>query len=223
MASLPSNVHVSRHPCLRAKLSQLRSRSAGPKDVEALVHQIGLIVSCDAMAANVEAVDGPKDTTPLGFEYTTTTAEPQTMCIVPILRSGLALVQAVQEMLPRPVPVHHLGLYRDHASLAPVEYYNNLTCDDSSPASSLAIIVDPVIATGGTCVAAIQALREWGAKKIVVIAVIGALEGLRTAAAEWPEGCELWVAGLDERLTSNGMLEPGLGDIGDRLFLTTGK
>ncbi|PFH62626.1 hypothetical protein XA68_12700 [Ophiocordyceps unilateralis] len=228
MASLPPNVHVSRHPCLRAKLSQLRSQSAGPKEVEALVHQIGLIISCDAMAANVvAAVDGPKDKTPLGFEFTTTTALPKTMCIVPVLRSGLALVQAVQDMLPHPVPVHHLGLYRDHASLAPVEYYNNLPHRPpgavASPASSLAFIVDPVIATGGTCVAAIQALREWGAEKIVVIAVLGAADGVRTAAEEWPEGCEVWVAGLDERLTSSGMLEPGLGDIGDRLFLTAGK
>ncbi|KAF4582799.1 uracil phosphoribosyltransferase [Ophiocordyceps camponoti-floridani] len=223
MSSLPSNVHVSRHPCLVAKLSQLRSTSSGPKEVGALLHQIGLIISCDALASNVSAVDGPKDTTPLGFEYTTTTVVPRSMCIVPILRSGLSLVQAVQDILPRAVPVHHLGLYRDDASRAPVEYYNNLPGADISPASSLAIVVDPIIATGGTCVAAIQALREWGAKKIVVIAVLGAVDGVRTAAEEWPEGCEVWIAGLDDRLTSSGMLQPGLGDVGDRLFLTAGK
>lgn len=130
-------------------------------------------------------------------------------------------------MLPVPVPVHHLGMYREPSTLDPVEYYNNLphhiASSSDGPASSLAIIVDPVIATGGTCAAAIQTLREWGAKRVIVMAVIGAEEGLRRAAAEWPEGTELWVAGVDKDLTSTGMLKPGLGDVGDRLFLTIGK
>lgn len=133
-------------------------------------------------------------------------------------------------MLPSPVPVHHLGMYREQSTLAPVEYYNNLPNhipDPKNPAaasaSSLAIVVDPVIATGGTCIAAIQTLREWGAKKILVLAVLGAADGVRKAAEEWPEGTELWIAGLDEKLSPKGMLEPGLGDIGDRLFLTVGK
>ncbi|KAF4506292.1 hypothetical protein G6O67_006393 [Ophiocordyceps sinensis] len=230
MSSLPANVHVSQHPVLQAKLSQLRSRTATPCQVQTLVHDISLILSCEALAANVSPVDGPKDHTPLGFEYTTTTTHPETMCIVPILRSGLAMVQATQAMLPRSVPVHHLGMYREQSTLAPVEYYNNLPShlpDPNnpavSPASSLAIVVDPVIATGGTCIAAIQTLREWGAKKVLVLAVIAAADGVRKAAEEWPQGTELWIAGLDGRLTPKGMLEPGLGDIGDRLFLTVGK
>lgn len=130
-------------------------------------------------------------------------------------------------MLPNPVPVHHLGMYREPSTLSPVEYYNNLpqhipSAESRSP-SSLAIIVDPVIATGGTCAAAIQTLREWGAERILVMAIIGAEEGVKRAAQEWPEGTELWIAGVDAELTQEGMLKPGVGDVGDRLFLTIGK
>ncbi|KAH7260175.1 hypothetical protein FSOLCH5_009477 [Fusarium solani] len=229
MSSLPSNVHVSQHPCLRAKLSQLRSKSTSPREVKSLIHEISLIVSCEALASSLEATDGPQDETPLGFQFTSTTVQPSTVCLVPILRSGLGMVEAVQTILPIPVPVHHLGMYREPSTLDPVEYYNNLPQqipDDqasSSNASSLAILVDPVIATGGTCAAAIQTLREWGAKRIIVLAVIGAEEGVKRVAAEWPEGSEVWIAGVDKELTSTGMLKPGLGDVGDRLFLTLGK
>jgi uracil phosphoribosyltransferase len=128
------------------------------------------------------------------------------------------------------VAVHHLGLYREPTTLEPVEYYNNLPYhipssaqDTSTNASNLAIILDPVIATGGTCAAAIQTLRQWGVKRIVVLSVIAASDGVRRAAAEWPEAVEIFVAGVDAELTPNGMLKPGVGDVGDRLFLTIGK
>lgn len=227
MSTLPKNVHVSSHPCLRAKLSQLRSKSTPSKDVKALVHDISLIVGCEALASAITTAPGPKDQTPLGFEYETTTIQPKTLSIVPILRSGLGMVDAVQTLLPNPVAVHHLGLYREPSTLEPVEYYNNLpehiTAGSADGPSSLAIIVDPVIATGGTCAAAIQTLREWGAQRIIVLSVLGAQPGLARAAGEWAEGVEIYVAGLDEELTAGGMLKPGLGDVGDRLFLTIGK
>ncbi|KAE9569765.1 Uracil phosphoribosyltransferase [Colletotrichum fructicola] len=226
--SLPSNVHVSQHPCLRAKLSQLRSKSTAAKDVKTLVHEIGLIVATEALAASTKATDGPKDATPLGFEFTSTEISPSRLCLVPILRSGLGMVEAVQTILPGPVPVHHLGLYREPSTLEPVEYYNNLpnhiSADGSNPdVSSLAIILDPVIATGGTCAAAIQTLREWGVQRIIVMSVIGAAEGVKRAAGEWADATDIWIAGVDEELTPNGMLKPGVGDVGDRLFLTIGK
>lgn len=130
-------------------------------------------------------------------------------------------------MLPHPVPIHHLGMYREPSTLDPVEYYNNLPqhipSDPSSAASSLAILVDPIIATGGTCAAGIQTLREWGAKRVLVLSVMGAEEGVRKAAEEWPEGSEIWIAGVDKELTQEGMVKPGLGDVGDRLFMTIGK
>lgn len=141
------------------------------------------------------------------------------------------MVEAIQTILPAPVPVHHLGLYREPTTLEPVEYYNNLpnhvaSAPASSPPSSpagLAIILDPVIATGGTCAAAVQTLREWGARRVLVLSVLGAQAGVARAAAEWPEGVEIYLAGVDEELTAGGMLKPGLGDVGDRLFLTIGK
>lgn len=228
--SLPKNVHVSQHPSLLAKLSQLRSASTPAKEVKTLIHEIGLILAIEALAKAVTPADGPKDKTPLGFEYTTTTISPSTVSIVPILRSGLGMVEAVQTVLPAPVPVHHLGMYREATTLDPVEYYNNLPHHVPDPntgaatsACSLAIIVDPVIATGGTCAAAISTLREWGAERVLVLSVVGAAEGVRRAAEEWPEGSEIWLAGIDDELTQQGMLKPGLGDIGDRLFLTIGK
>lgn len=125
--------------------------------------------------------------------------------------------------------MHHLGLYREPTTLEPVEYYNNLPnhidhASSSEQPARLALILDPVIATGGTSAAAIQTLREWGAHRIVVLSVLGAASGVKRAAAEWPEGVEIWIAGVDEaELTVEGMLQPGLGDVGDRLFLTIGK
>ncbi|KAI0456231.1 uracil phosphoribosyltransferase-domain-containing protein [Xylaria acuta] len=226
--SLPPNVHVSRHPCLLSKLSRLRSKETEAREVKSLVHEIALIIGCEAFASALTVVDGPKGETPIGYEYTTTSTEPQELSIVPILRSGLGMVDAVQTLLPNPVPVHHLGLYREPSTLEPVEYYNNLpnhiaAGQPGAHPSSLVVIVDPVIATGGTCVAAIQTLREWGVKKIVVLSVIAAAEGVSRAAAEWPEAVEIWVAGVDTELTPSGMLKPGIGDIGDRIFLTIGK
>lgn len=117
--------------------------------------------------------------------------------------------------------MHHLGLYREPSTLEPVEYYNNLP--QHNGVSELAFILDPVIATGGTCAAAIQTLREWGVKKIIVLSVIGAEAGVKRAASEWPEGVQIWIAGVDAELTPEGMLKPGVGDVGDRLFLTIGK
>jgi len=123
--------------------------------------------------------------------------------------------------------VHHLGLFREPTTLQPVEYYNNLSNHAASPSgpgpSKLAIILDPVIATGGTCAAAVQMLRDWGAGRVVVLSVLGAREGVERAAAEWPEGVSIWLAAVDDELTDRGMLKPGLGDVGDRLFLTIGK
>ncbi|KAI2613195.1 uracil phosphoribosyltransferase [Hypoxylon fragiforme] len=228
--SLPSNVHVSKHPCLMAKLSRLRSKGTESREVKTLINDISVILGCEALASALTPVEGPKGETPIGFEYTTTTVHPQALSIVPILRSGLGMVEAIQTLLPQPVPVHHLGLYREPSTLEPVEYYNNLPHHGASAGStegnqvaSLAIIVDPVIATGGTCAAAIQTLKEWGVKKILVLSVIAAAEGVTRAAEEWPEAVEIWVAGVDAELTGNGMLKPGVGDVGDRLFLTIGK
>ncbi|KAG9235892.1 putative uracil phosphoribosyltransferase urg2 [Amylocarpus encephaloides] len=231
--TLPSNVHCSTHPCLQAKLSQLREASANARETKALVHEISIIVGCEALGAGLSSKPGSKAKTPLGYEFTTTQISPSTISLVPILRSGLGMLEAVQTLLPEPVPVHHLGLFREPTTLEPVEYYNNLPyhapavgTPSNAPnenASELAILLDPVIATGGTCAAAIQTLKEWGVKRVIVIAVLSAFPGLEKAANEWPEGVDIWVAGVDESINDRGMIKPGLGDVGDRLFLTIGK
>lgn len=159
---------------------------------------------------------------------------------------------AIQTLLPNPVPVHHLGLFREPTTLAPVEYYNNLphhvatsTPTLPSPIPEIAILIDPVIATGGTAVAAIQTLLEWGVGKVVMVSVLGSEGGVRRAAAEggaeggteggaedgveggkgWrgKEKVEIWIGGLDRECDARGMIKPGVGDLGDRLFLTIGK
>lgn len=133
------------------------------------------------------------------------------------------MTPAIQSLLPSPISVHHLGLYREKSTLQPVEYYNNLPQSQSASAATTAILVDPVIATGGTAIAAIQTLREWGVSKVIVVNVITAVEGLRRAAEEWTDGTEFWVGAVDRELTDQGMIKPGVGDIGDRLYGTIGK
>ncbi|PSN66545.1 PRTase-like protein [Corynespora cassiicola Philippines] len=140
------------------------------------------------------------------------------------------MVPALSSLLPTPVPVHHLGLYREKTTLQPVEYYNNLPYHGPTAANpnaggpaELAIIVDPIIATGATACAAIDTLKDWGVKRIIVCAVLATDEGLKRACGEWEEGVEVWVGGCDKDVDEKGMIKPGLGDIGDRLFLTLGK
>jgi len=230
---LPQNAHLSTHPCLQVKLSQLRSKTANARETKVLVHEIAMFVGMEATASGLSVKSGPVAKTALDLEYKTTELGVKSISIVPILRSGLGMIDALQTILPDPVPVHHLGLFREPTTLQPVEYYNNLPYHRPTPntpskasnssASEIAILVDPVIATGGTCVAAIQTLREWGVRKIIVIAVLGAGPGVERAASEWPEGVEIWLGGLDTNVNERGMIRPGLGDVGDRLFLTIGK
>lgn len=130
---------------------------------------------------------------------------------------------ALQTLLPSATPVHHLGLFRDPTTLAPVEYYNNLTSHLSSSPPPLAILLDPVIATGGTAVAAIQTLLEWGVEKVVLICVLGSKGGIKRAAEEGGKMVEIWVGEVDEQCDDRGMIVPGLGDVGDRLYMTLGS
>ncbi|KAJ5948704.1 hypothetical protein N7454_002011 [Penicillium verhagenii] len=157
------------------------------------------------------------------------------LALVPILRSGLGMVEALNALLPAAVPIYHLGLFREKITLQPVEYYNNLPFHRSelspqSPAlldpaaattntasATLAVLLDPIIATGATAEAAIQLLREWGCR-----GVLASEEGVRRAAGTW-EGVEVWVGGVDGVVNEKGMIVPGVGDIGDRLFVAIGK
>ncbi|PNS19380.1 hypothetical protein CAC42_2557 [Sphaceloma murrayae] len=223
MASLPPNIHVSSHPCLKAKLSQLRSASTTARETKRLVNDIALMVGYEALAS------GLTDTSPIGYSYSVETISPAKVSIVPILRSGLSMVEPLLTLLPDPVPVFHLGMYREKSTLQPVEYYNNLPyhsasqVDTSGGPSDLAILVDPIIATGATASAAIDTLKDWGVKRILVVSVLGSVGGLQKASSTWPEGTQFWVGGVDQETDAKGMIKPGLGDVGDRLFGTLGK
>ncbi|KAJ5200511.1 hypothetical protein N7491_008683 [Penicillium cf. griseofulvum] len=234
--SLPSNVHVSSHPCLQAKLSLIRSSSTTPRETRGLVHDIANILGVEAFSG-LQLVKTGTDTTPLGIEYETQGIDPEDLALVPILRSGLGMVDAINDLLPTPVPVYHLGLFREKVSLQPVEYYNNLPFHRSelspaSPASlnpttntaaaSLAVLLDPVIATGATAEAAIQLLRDWGVKKVIMISLLASEEGVKRAAGTWGD-VEVWVGAIDKGVDDKGMIVPGIGDIGDRLFVAVGK
>lgn len=144
---------------------------------------------------------------------------------------------ALNDLLPIAVPIYHLGLFRDKFTLQPVEYYNNLpfhrsglsplsptaTTSTNTAAASLAVLLDPIIATGATAEAAIQLLKEWGVKKVIMLSVLASEEGVKRAAGTWDEGVEVWVGSVDGACNEKGMIVPGVGDIGDRLFVAIGK
>ncbi|KAI5305933.1 hypothetical protein KEM56_002830 [Ascosphaera pollenicola] len=140
---LPSNLHVSRHPCLRAKLSQLRSNNAGSRETKRLIHEITTIIACEALAENLGHAVAGEASTPLGQKYPVETVSPRNVALIPILRSGLSMVEPLLAVLPDAVPVYHLGLFREKTTLQPVEYYNNLPDPGSkdTPTASLAIIL----------------------------------------------------------------------------------
>ncbi|KAL4944164.1 hypothetical protein BDV06DRAFT_115269 [Aspergillus oleicola] len=233
--TVPSNVHISTHPLLQTKVSQIRSSSTTTREIRNLVNEIATILGVEAFAGWKATGTGKTDTTPLGLEYETKTLDPANIALVPILRSGLGMIDAMNDLLPTPVPIYHLGLFRERFSLQPVEYYNNLPYhrpDSSTPspptsvntaAASVAILLDPIIATGGTAETAIQMLREWGVQRVVMLSVLGSEEGVKRAAECWPEGVEVWIGALDKETNERGMIVPGLGDIGDRLFVAIGK
>lgn len=167
-------------------------------------------------------------------------------------QTPLPSLTAVSTLLPTPCPIHHLGLFRDKSTLAPVEYYNNLPDqsesetkgsatdaaaaadddDDDASNSPIAIILDPILATGGTISAAIQTALEWGgAKRIIVMSCLATRSGLEKVAGEiedWKSteiqtDVQIWVGGVDPGVNDKGMIVPGIGDVGDRLFLAIGK
>ncbi|KAL2856984.1 uracil phosphoribosyltransferase-domain-containing protein [Aspergillus pseudodeflectus] len=225
-----ANVHVSSHPLLQAKLSQLRSSSTTTRETRSLVHEIATILGVEAFAGWKSTSTGKTDRTPLDIEYETKGIDPANVALVPILRSGLGMIEAINDLLPAPVPIYHLGLFREAFSLQPVEYYNNLpfkrsgeSADTNTAAASVAVLLDPIIATGGTAEAAIHLLREWGVKRVVMLSVLGSEGGVNRAATCWPEGVEVWIGAVDEGCNEKGMIVPGLGDIGDRLFVAIGK
>ena len=210
------NLHVSTHPAVLHKLGILRDQKTEPKKVREVVRELSWHIGYEALAdARVRAL---KVTTPLetmdGHELG------ERIGLVPILRAGLGMVDAMLELMPT-AEVWHLGLFRDERTLKPVEYYNKLP---DAASVDLCLILDPMLATGGSATAAIEVLKRWGAVtpvRIKLVNLIAAPEGVEAVSKAHPD-VEIHCAALDRQLNDKGYIMPGLGDAGDRQF-GTGK
>jgi len=204
-------LHVSSHPAILHKLSLLRNETTEPKKFRELVREISWLLGYEALQdARLDAI---RVNTPL--EETDGGRLGDRIGLVPILRAGLGMVDAMLELMPT-AEVWHLGLFRDERTLRPVEYYNKLP---DSATVDLCLILDPMLATGGSATAAIEVLKNWGATRIKLINLIAAPEGVRAVQDAHPD-VPIHVAALDRQLNERGYIMPGLGDAGDRQFGT---
>ncbi|CAI2171754.1 4017_t:CDS:2 [Funneliformis geosporum] len=208
-----SHIHASNHPLIAHKISILRNKNIKPKQVRELMHEIGQLLAYEATADLPLKAAEPQQS-PLST-YSVVKLAPR-IGLVPILRSGLSFVNAVQELLPS-ARVLHLGIFREKISLQPIEYYNKLP---SEPNIDQVIVLEPMIATGGTATAAVSILKDWGIKSTIkFITAVASRQGLDNLHQKHPD-VEVFVGVIDEILDSNGYIVPGLGDAGDRLHDT---
>lgn len=201
----------SNHPLILHKLTYLRRTETEPKKFRELVRELTWLLAYEALDDLV--LSEYPITTPMGAMTGFKTAEK--VGLVPILRAGLGMVDAMLEVLPT-AQVWHIGLYRDHRTLEPVEYYNKLP---SAATVQVCLILDPMLATGGSAVATTDILKRWGAKRIKFMGLIAAPEGVERLTTAHPD-VDVHVAAIDERLNDIGYIVPGLGDAGDRQFGT---
>ncbi len=205
------SLHVSTHPAVLHKLAILRSTSTEPKKFREVVRELSWLLGYEALAdVRVRPLEIE---TPLETMNASELAD--RIGLVPILRAGLGMVDAMLELMPT-AEVWHLGLFRDERTLRPVEYYNKLP---DSATVDLCLILDPMLATGGSSTAAIEVLKRWGATRIKMINLIAAPEGVAAVTAAHPD-VEIYCAALDRQLNEKGYIMPGLGDAGDRQFGT---
>jgi uracil phosphoribosyltransferase len=212
----PPNLHVSQHPAVLHKLGILRDEKTEPKKFREVVRELSWLLGYEALAD--ARVRERQVRTPL--ETMTGHELGERIGLIPILRAGLGMVDAMLELMPT-AEVWHLGLFRDERTLQPVEYYNKLP---DAANVDLCLILDPMLATGGSATAAIEVLKRWGAVmpvRIKLVNLIAAPEGVEAVAAAHPD-VEIYCAALDRQLNEKGYIMPGLGDAGDRQF-GTGK
>lgn len=206
-----SNVHASQHPLVAHKLSRLRDKDTEPKKFRELVREIAGLL---AYEATLDLQTAPREIeTPLARMVGAELKEK--IGLVPILRAGLGMVEGIWELMPQ-AEVWHIGLYRDEKTLKPVEYYNKLPVE---PTVSVCLILDPMLATGGSAVAVVDILKRWGVKKIKFVGLIGAPEGIAALQKAHPD-VPIYLAAIDDHLNERGYIVPGLGDAGDRQFGT---
>jgi uracil phosphoribosyltransferase len=205
------NVFESQHPLVKHKLTKLRSVETNPKKFRELVRELGALLTYEATA----------DLATSQIDVTTPMIETkgdhlkEKIGLVPILRAGLGMVEGVWELMPS-AEVWHIGLYRDERTLKPVAYYNKLPV---APTVAVCLILDPMLATGGSAVATVDILKNWGVTKIKFVGLIGAPEGIQRLHKAHPD-VPIHLAAMDDHLNENGYIVPGLGDAGDRQFGT---
>jgi uracil phosphoribosyltransferase len=205
------SVHVSTHPLVRHKQTQLRDIKTDPAAFRALVRELAQLLFFEAAGdLRVEPASVPTPLTTYSGERVA-----ETVGLLPILRAGLGMAGAVLDLLPT-AQVWHLGLYRDHQTLKPVTYYNKLP---ATPTIERALVLDPMLATGGSAVAAVDVLKQWGLKRIQYLGLIAAPEGVKLLREAHPD-VPIYLAAIDEKLNEKGYIVPGLGDAGDRQFNT---
>jgi uracil phosphoribosyltransferase len=205
------SLHVSRHPLVAHKLAILRDVGTDTKKFRELVRELTWLLGYEAMAdlaTRPHAVETPLEVME-GAEV-----DPR-VGLVPVLRAGLGMVDAMLELIPT-AQVWHIGLYRDERTLKPVEYYNKLP---DAATVQVCLILDPMLATGGSAAATVDILKAWGAARIKQVSLIAAPEGVATLSESHPD-VDIHVAAVDRALNERGYIVPGLGDAGDRQFGT---
>ncbi|MHB1653177.1 MAG: uracil phosphoribosyltransferase [Desulfitobacteriaceae bacterium] len=207
-----ANVHVLDHPLIQHKLTFIRDKNTGSKDFRDLVEEVAMLMAYE-VTRNFPLQDVEIETPVAGA--TTKVIAGRKVGLVPILRAGLGMVDGMLRLIPA-AKVGHVGLYRDPVTLQPVEYYCKLPPDVEERDL---IVIDPMLATGGSAVAAISFLKERGARGIKLMCLIAAPEGIQAVETAHPD-VDIFVAAVDKYLNDHGYIVPGLGDAGDRLFGT---
>ena len=205
------NVFISEHPLVKHKLTKLRDTNTNPKKFRELIKEIAGLLTYEATRDLL--VKNFKVQTPLANAKGVELVEK--IGLVPILRSGLGMVEGIWELMPS-AEVWHIGIYRDEETLKPVEYYNKLPV---SPSVGVCLILDPMLATGGSASATIDVLKQWGVRRIIFVGIIAAPEGIHHVHQNHPD-VPLYLAAIDDHLNEVGFIVPGLGDAGDRQFGT---
>jgi uracil phosphoribosyltransferase len=208
---MPKNVYESAHPLVKHKLSILRDKETKPKKFRALIREISILLAYEA--THDLALEPTSVETPMGVAAGAFLQEQ--IGLIPVLRAGLGMVEGVWEMMPGS-EVWHIGLFRDERTLKPVQYYNKLPV---SPTVQVCIVLDPMLATGGSATATVDILKKWGAQRIKFMGIIAAPEGIKALHTAHPD-VDIHIGVIDERLNDIGYIVPGLGDAGDRMFGT---
>jgi uracil phosphoribosyltransferase len=204
-------LNLLKHPLLTHKLTILRRKETATKEFRETLKEIAMLmayeITRDLPVRNItiETPIGRCNTQELAID----------IVLVPVLRAGLGMVDGISDLIPN-ARIGHIGIYRDHATLKPMTYYSKFP---ENLSESIVMVLDPMLATGGSSSDAIRVLKEQGAKSIKLVCIVGAPEGIDRITRDHPD-VQIFIAGLDEKLNDNGYIVPGLGDAGDRLFGT---